>query len=84
MESYVQGVYGSLEEAIQAYDTMVMKGYPKKGFHLVANEKVQASFPGDTDLAIRTELPHSPEVTEEHKSELEKGHILLVVTEEKE
>lgn len=83
MESYVQGSYGSLEEAIQAYDTMAMKGYPEKGYHLVANKEVQSTFPGDTDLAIRTDLPHSSEITEEHQKELNQGNILLVITEPK-
>lgn len=84
MNSYVNGSYESLEEAIQAYDTLVMQGYPTHGFHLVANKDVQATFPGDTDLAIKTDLPHSPEITEQHQKELAEGNILLVVTSPKE
>lgn len=82
-DAYVLGAYSSLNKAIVAYDTLVMNGYPKDGFYLVANKDTQAAFPRDLDVVIRPELPQSPAITEEHPQQLAEGRFLLVVTESK-
>ncbi|WP_027109270.1 hypothetical protein [Lacticigenium naphthae] len=83
MESVVHGYYDDFKDAIRAYDTFVMKGYPTDRFHLIVNEKMKNAFQLQTDIPLITDYPSEAELLEEYASQLQSDHFLLLVTHNK-
>lgn len=54
MEQRVEGIYHSMEEALQAVDRLKARGYDRKNLTIVANEEVQKEFPSNVDVEINT------------------------------
>lgn len=79
MGKFVEGSYPSVQDAIQAINALVTRGYSKEEITLVANQNKKKEI---TDVSIAVTTDSSHEALKSYQSDIEKGNIIALVEED--
>lgn len=79
MSKFVEGSYPSIQDAIQAINALVTRGYSKDGITLVTNQDKKKEL-SDVSVEITTDTSH--EALKSYQSDIEKGNLVALVEED--
>lgn len=79
MGKFVEGSYPSLQDAVQAINALVTRGYSKEDILLVTNQNKKKEL-SDVSVDVTTDTSHK--ALKSYQSDIEKGNLVALVEED--